>query len=94
VFLVSTKRLLYLEKVVRVFYCNSGLTDTLNQVILVTASNSAEPEADQCEEPAAKKKKVSFKVDSTAAKHIKQDKQNQKLWEEAMGCTSDGLQVN
>jgi hypothetical protein len=37
---------------------------------------------------------LSFKVDSTAAKHIKEDAQNQKLWEEAMECTSDGLQVN
>jgi hypothetical protein len=61
---------------------------------LLTVCQHAEADADKCEEPATKKKKVSFKVDSAAAKHIKEDAQNQKLWEEAMECTSGGLQVN
>ena len=45
-------------------------------------------------EPAAKKKKMSFKIDSTAAKHIKDDVVNKRLWDEAMKCTVDGLQVS
>ncbi len=46
--------------------------------------------------PAKKKKKAgsTYQVDKTVAEDIRQDKNNSKLWEEALEVTSEGAQVS